>query len=221
MTRKASFQDCSGMSLRVIQYNEPILRQAGKQVEVFDDSLLQLGREMLETMYENEGVGLAAQQIGRAIRLCVIDVPRSRDENFVYRLDGKTPPLELIMPLILVNPRVETLPSRETEYLEGCLSFPGINGMVRRPDWVSVRYQDLRGNFHNMRCNGLLGRCIQHEVDHLDGILYIDRMEKPVLKEIGPQLRKLKKKTRKFLKKRRKGRRRRWRQLGMRNEKRC
>ena len=165
---------------------------------------------MLETMYDNEGVGLAAQQIGRAIRLCVIDVPRSRDEHFVYRLDGKTPPLELIMPLILVNPRVETLPGPETEYLEGCLSFPGINGMVRRPDWVNVRYQDLRGNFHNLRCNGLLGRCIQHEVDHLDGILYIDRMEKPVLKEIGPQLRKLKKKTRKFLKKRRKGGRRRW-----------
>ncbi|MBC9866972.1 MAG: peptide deformylase [Opitutae bacterium] len=197
------------MSLRVIQYNEPILRQAGKQVEVFDDALFQLCREMLETMYENDGVGLAAQQIGRAIQLCVIDVPRSRDETFVYRLDGKSPPLELIRPIILINPRVELLPSRETEYLEGCLSFPDINGMVRRPDWVRVRYQDLQGNFHNLRCNGLLGRCVQHEVDHLEGILYIDRMEKPVLKEIEPQLRKLKKKTKKFLKKQRKALRRR------------
>ncbi len=197
------------MSLRVIQYNEPILRQAGKQVEVFDDALLQLCREMLETMYENDGVGLAAQQIGRAIQLCVIDVPRSRDETFVYRLDGKSPPLELIRPIILINPRVELLPGRETEYLEGCLSFPGINGMVRRPDWVRVRYQDLQGNFHNLRCNGLLGRCVQHEVDHLQGILYIDRMEKPVLKEIEPQLRKLKKKTKKFLKKQRRALRRR------------
>ncbi len=192
------------MALRVYQYDEAILRQAGERVEVFDDALFRLCQDMLEAMDENDGVGLAAQQVGRAIQLCVVDVPRSRDETFVYELDGKSPPLELIMPIFLVNPQVEILPGRETEYLEGCLSFPGVFGMVRRPDWVSVRYQDPRGNFHNLRCNGLLGRCVQHEVDHLKGILYIERMEKPVLREIEPQLRKLKKKTRKFLKKQKK-----------------
>ena len=189
------------MSLRVTHYDEPVLRRMGEPVEIFDDALLQLGREMLETMYENNGIGLAAQQVGQAIQLCVIDVPRTKEDNFDCELDGKSPPLELIMPMILVNPRLEVLPSRETEFLEGCLSFPAINGKVRRPDWIKARFQDPQGNFHHLRCNGLLARCLQHEVDHLQGILFIDRMEKLVLKELDPQLRRLKKKTRKFLKK--------------------
>ena len=192
------------MALRVSQYNEPVLRETGKRVEVFDEALLNLCNEMVETMRQNEGIGLAAQQIGRAIQLCVIDVPQTENDTYEYQIDGKSPPFELIMPMALINPQVELLPSPETEYEEGCLSFPEINGNVRRPDQVRVKFQDPRGNTHNMECNGLLGRCVQHEVDHLNGILFIDRMEKPSLKEVERQLRKLKKQTRKFLKKQRK-----------------
>lgn len=188
------------MPLRVIHYNEPILRQPGTVIEAFDEDLEHLSREMIETMYAHEGIGLAAQQIGKALMLCVIDVPQSRDSDFRYTLDGKTPPIELIMPLTLVNPKVEILPSQETVYEEGCLSFPGINGNVRRPDQVRVTFRDTKGHGHVMECNGLLGRCVQHEIDHLNGVLFIDRMDKESLKILDSRIKKLKKQTQKYLK---------------------
>ena len=86
------------------------------------------------------------------------------------------------MPLSLANPVVKTLPSDEYYYEEGCLSFPGINADVARPERIIATYQDLDGNKHNLECDGLLGRCIQHEVDHLNGILFIDRMEKRLMR---------------------------------------
>ena len=189
------------MSLRVTHFNEPILREAGKEIEVFDDTLAELCDEMVETMYENEGIGLAAQQIGRALQLCVIDVPQSRDSGFKFTLDGKSPPAELIMPMALINPKVEILPSVETVYEEGCLSFPGIHGNVKRPDKIRVTFKDHQGDSHVMECNGLLGRCVQHEVDHLNGVLFIDRMDEESLKSVDSKIRKLKKQTQKFLKK--------------------
>jgi peptide deformylase len=189
------------MALRISSYNEPILRETGKQIELFDDELAELCDQMVETMCKNEGIGLAAQQIGRALMLCVIDVPQSRDHSFSFTLDGKSPPAELIMPMAIINPTVELLPSAETTYEEGCLSFPGINGSVVRPDKVRVSFQDENGDPHEMECNGLLGRCVQHEVDHLNGVLFIDRMEKESLEIVEGRIRKLKKQTQKFLKK--------------------
>jgi peptide deformylase len=189
------------MALRISNYNEPILRQTGKQIEQFNDELAQLCDEMVETMYKHEGIGLAAQQIGKALMLCVIDVPQSRDQNFNFTLDGKSPPAELIMPMALINPTVELLPSEKTTYEEGCLSFPGINGSVARPDKVRVSFQDENGDSHVMECNGLLGRCVQHEVDHLNGILFIDRMDEDSLKMVEGRIKKLKKQTQKQLKK--------------------
>ncbi len=190
------------MKLRVTQYNEPILREKGKLVEVFDDNLGQLCKDMVETMYEYEGIGLAAQQIDQAIQLCVIDVPQNKEEPFDCIYDGKTPPPELIMPMALINPEVEFLPSPETEYEEGCLSFPKILGIVLRPDRIKVTFQDPKGHPHTMECTGLLGRCVQHEVDHLNGVLFIDRMEKDSLADVEKPIRKLKKETAKFLKNR-------------------
>jgi peptide deformylase len=188
------------MPLRVTQYNEPILREQGKVIETFDSDLEMLSEEMIETMYENEGIGLAAQQIGEALMLCVIDVPQTRDSSFTFTIDGKSPPAELIMPMALVNPKLELLPSQITTYEEGCLSFPGINGTVKRPDSVRVSFQDTQGIPHVMECNGLLGRCVQHEVDHLNGILFIDRMEKESLNILDSRIKKLKKQTQKYLK---------------------
>ena len=188
------------MPLRVTFFNEPILRQTGESITVFDDELADLCDEMVDTMYEHEGIGLAAQQIGKALMLCVIDVPTSRDSTFQFTLDGKSPPAELIMPMVLINPVVETLPGIETVYEEGCLSFPGITGNVCRPDKVRVTFKDHQGDPHVMECNGLLGRCVQHEVDHLNGVLFIDRMDEESLKIVDSRIRKLKKETQKFLK---------------------
>ena len=189
------------MALRISNYNESILRESGKRIEQFDEELAELCDQMVETMYQNEGIELAAQQIGKALMLCVVDVPQTRDSNYEFTLDGKSPPAELIMPMALVNPTVELLPSVNTTYEEGCLSFPGINGSVVRPDKVRVSFQDERGDPHVMECNGLLGRCVQHEVDHLNGILFIDRMDKDSLKIVEGRIRKLKKQTQKQLKK--------------------
>jgi peptide deformylase len=104
------------------------------------------------------------------------------------------------MPMGLANPKIDILPSDEYYYEEGCLSFPDIKGDVARPESILVRYQDIDGNSHSLECDGLLGRCIQHEVDHLNGILFIDRMEKEAYAEIKQEVQTLKKNTQSVLK---------------------
>ena len=183
------------MALRIVQFGDPILRKKGKPVTIFDAALHQLAHDMVETMQEAEGIGLAAQQIGLALQFCVIDL-RESEARFTYRLDGGNPPLDLIMPMVLANPEVEVVPEPTTVYEEGCLSFPGIRGDIVRPDGIRVRFQDTDGQAHEMTCDGLLARCIQHEVDHLNGVLFIDRMAKSVLAPLEDPLRALKKATR-------------------------
>jgi len=188
------------MSLRIYLYNEPILRKKGAQISDFDSDLESLSKDMVKTMYEHDGIGLAAQQVGRDLMLCVVDVPQLLDSPFQMILDGKSTPPELVMPMTLANPVVELLPCAETTYEEGCLSFPGINGAIRRPDQTRVTYQDEQGIPHTLECNGLLGRCIQHEVDHLNGVLFIDRMAKESLKIVEGRIKELRKQTQKQLK---------------------
>jgi peptide deformylase len=132
--------------------------------------------------------------------LCVVDL-RKADIDFDWEYDGAHPPLEIFMPLTIVNPDVTIVPEPETVYEEGCLSFPKIHGDVVRPDEIAVTFQDVAGHKHTLRCNGLLARCVQHEVDHLNGVLFIDRMEKKVLTAIDPELKALKKATREAAKK--------------------
>lgn len=182
--------------LKIVYYGDPILRKKGKNVSSFDPSLAQLAKDMIETMYEAEGIGLAAQQIGKALQFCVIDL-REAEAEFTYTFDGSTPPMDLIMPLVMINPTITTTPKPVTIYEEGCLSFPGIRGEIIRPDAIQVNFQDIDGNPHQISCNGLLARCIMHEVDHLNGMLFIDRMEKNVLVPIEREIKQLRKKTRK------------------------
>ncbi len=188
------------MSLKIVQFNEPILRKKGSRITSFNSALAQLAEAMIETMHDAEGIGLAAQQIGQAIQLCVVDL-RQVDNKFDWEYDGTKPPLDLFMPLVLVNPEVTLVPEPETVYEEGCLSFPQIRGDVVRPDKIGVHFKDVSGHPHVLICTGLLSRCIQHEVDHLNGVLYIDRMEKAVLMAIDPELKALKKRTRESAKK--------------------
>jgi peptide deformylase len=179
----------------IVHYGDPVLKKKGKPVTDFDKKLAKLANEMVETMHEAEGIGLAAQQIGLALQLCVIDL-RVVEPDFSYKLDGGSPPLDLIMPMVLVNPEVEVRPKPVDKLEEGCLSFPEIRGDVVRPETIRVSFQDVHGQPHEMICNGLLARCIQHEVDHLNGILFIERMTKATLAKLDPALKELKKASR-------------------------
>lgn len=189
------------MTLRITQYDEPVLRQSGMDVTVFDDKLAKLAEDMIDTMHGAEGIGLAAQQVGKAIRFCVVEIPHNPEYSMTCIYDGKPLNPDLLMPLALANPEIEELPGDDMVYEEGCLSFPDIRGDVVRADRVRVRYTDLNGAEHSLECDGLLSRCIQHETDHLAGILFIDRMEPEVLADIKPDVKELKRLTKKALKK--------------------
>ena len=188
------------MPLPIVQFNEPILRKKGTKITTFNAALRKLAAEMVETMHAAEGIGLAAQQIGQAIQLCVVDL-RAVEPDFDWELNGVRPPLDLFMPMVVANPVIKPVNGDDYAYEEGCLSFPKIRGDVVRPDEISVTYQDGDGHTHTLRCNGLLARCIQHEADHLNGILFIDRMEKDSLADIDADLKALKKRTREATKK--------------------
>lgn len=190
------------MALRITQYGEPVLTKNGKQIKSFDAELKDLAADMLKAMQVHDGIGLAAQQVGIPIRLCLVDLRATQGrEDFQYRFDGKRPPLELLMPLVLINPKIEALGKKETIREEGCLSFPEIYGEIVRPETIRAKYQDLNGVHRTLECDGLLSRVIQHEVDHLNGILFIERMERKSLKTIESQLRQLKKSTRAMMNK--------------------
>jgi peptide deformylase len=190
------------MPLRVTHYGEPILRETGAPVTNFDADLKALADAMLETMYDADGIGLAAQQIGEALQICVLDVrpPESANIQFDYQYDGKAIPLDFFMPLALINPQVEITDERAEVYEEGCLSFPAVNGRVTRPAGVRCSFQDHQGEPHVIEANGLLGRCILHEVDHLNGVLFTDRMDKSDLRKNETRIKQLKRASRDFLK---------------------
>ena len=184
------------MSLPIVRYNDPILRKKGAPVKVFDAALASLAEKMIATMHDANGIGLAAQQIGRAIQLCVVDL-REAEVDFRWEIDGARPPLELFMPMVIVNPVIAVARGTpEQPYEEGCLSFPEIRGDVVRPDAIAVKFQDERGVPHVLECDGLFARCIQHEADHLNGILFIDRMEKKVRAGLDEVVKALAKETR-------------------------
>lgn len=183
------------MSLRIVHYDDSILRKKGEKIVRFDAALAQLASDMIATMHEAGGIGLAAQQVGLARQLCVVDL-RQSDDGFDWELDGRRPPRELFMPIVLANPKVTPLAGTPpVVHEEGCLSFPGIRGDVARPEEITVRYQDEHGHPHVLACNGLLARCIQHEADHLQGKLFIDRMDRKARAVIEPAVKALAQQT--------------------------
>lgn len=188
------------MPLRIVHYDDPVLRKKGAKITTFDAALRKLAAEMIDAMHGAHGIGLAAHQIGQAIQLCVIDL-RETDVDFDWELDGAKPPLELFMPMVIINPVIDAIPEPQTSLEEGCLSFPEIRGDVTRPDEIAVKYHDEHGTQHTLRCNGLFARCVQHEADHLNGVLFISRMDKETLQVLEPLLKALKKQTRDAAKK--------------------
>ncbi len=179
------------MIYKIIKFANPVLRRKGALVTEFKDELKELAADMVETMHDAEGIGLAAQQIGKAIRLCVIDIPERADKDD----EGVSLHPDVTMPLVLVNPEVMAHSEEREPYEEGCLSFPEITGNVVRPVEVTVRFQDVSGAEQEVGARGMLARCMQHEIDHLNGVLYIDRMSNVKRVTLSGKLKRLKKQT--------------------------
>lgn len=164
------------MPLEIVKYGHPALRTPGQRIQEITPELRQFASDMIEAMHGAEGVGLAAQQVARPIQLCVLDVPESEDRPSGLWIDGQPRPLADHMPMVLINPEIKA--GREKVIgPEGCLSFPEITADIRRPSRCKVSALDIDGKPLAFECDGLLSRAIQHEVDHLRGILFIDRMD--------------------------------------------
>ena len=186
--------------LPIFFYGHPVLREKAKRVEEVTLAVQKLAERMVVTMYENEirGVGLAAPQVGRGLRLVIIDTS-----------DPETPPpptaspgeivLEPRMPLVLVNPEILSSSGDMTVVSEGCLSVPDISGDVARLESVILKSDTLDGETIQVECGGLLARCLQHEIDHLNGILFVDRMTPEDKKGIETELSALERKVKKSL----------------------
>ena len=143
--------------LKILIFPDPKLRKVAKKIDKFDKSLEMLSNNMLKTMYEAEGIGLAATQVDIHIRLVVMDLSEERNE-----------------PRVFVNPEYTILDKSPFTYEEGCLSIPGFNEEISRPSKILLKWQDLQGNFHEEKPDGIFTVCAQHEIDHLDGKLFVD-----------------------------------------------
>lgn len=160
-------------ALNLVTYPGPVLRKQAAVIKAMDANLIKTADEMFEVMYENNGIGLAGPQVGMSRRLLVIDI----------REDGK--PV-----YVMINPRI-TKREGEVECEEGCLSLPDVFGDVKRAERVQVVYIDCDGEEQTLEAEGMLARAIQHEIDHLNGVLFIDRLEKSQRKAVEPRLRDL------------------------------
>lgn len=187
------------MILPVVKYGTPVLRQKGARVETITPMIKKLIADMLETMYAHKGIGLAAQQVGVPVQLTVIDVRGATDRPSSLELKGQPADVGEFMPLVLINPQITPVGAPVTGP-EGCLSFPEIYAEITRPEVVDVKALDANGRGLEFRCGGLLSRAVQHETDHLHGILFIDRMDKKTKEELRPELEQLQAETKVALK---------------------
>ena len=160
------------MAIRpIFETPDPVLRQISKPVETFDDELKALVSDMFETMYHAPGIGLAAVQVGVPIRLLVMDLQEPEDPE-----DQESPVVR--EPRVFINPRILWSSETSVPYTEGCLSVPDQYAEVLRPDRIRASWQDEKGEFHEAELEGLLAVCLQHEMDHLEGILFIDHLSR-------------------------------------------
>lgn len=159
--------------LKIIYPNDCRLRQPAETVTVFDNALKQLADNMLETMQNRNGVGLAGPQVGVMRRICVIEIPTFRNG------DDQPPHPQSGQSYVLVNPEIVRSAKNKSESEEGCLSVPTWYGCVERSDWVEVTAHDLEGKLFKLKVDDLLSRAFQHEIDHLDGVLFTDRITAP------------------------------------------
>jgi peptide deformylase len=183
------------MSLPICTYGNPILRKKAVEVTAINDDIHALARDMFETMHAEKGVGLAAEQVGRTERIFIVDIPAESDVGD----DGMRENPAVEMPLVFINPKITGHTEDVQIGPEGCLSFPDIFANVERWYEVDAHYTDLDGVPRTIHAKGLLARAIQHELDHLDGILLVDRMSHVKKVAIGGKLKRLVKETKKAL----------------------
>lgn len=164
--------------MQVLEFPDPRLRKVAAPVTVFDDELRQLVADMLETMYEAEGIGLAATQVNVHRRLLVIDVSENKDS-----------------PQVFINPNFEVIDENLAEYDEGCLSVPGFYETISRPRRILVSAYDQEGNPFELEAEGILATCVQHEIDHLNGKLFVDYLSTLKRQRIRSKLEKEQKKS--------------------------
>jgi peptide deformylase len=191
------------MRLSILQYGDPILRAKGKRVDKIGDHIRELAQNMIETMHIANGVGLAAPQIGESLQLTVLDISQVEDRPSTMKLNGNDLDPQTAMPLVLINPQIDLDGETETG-TEGCLSFPEITGEIERARSITVRAQNLDGDPIELETTGFLARVIQHEVDHLNGILFIDRMSSATKTSLSSKLKRLQKETQRGAKHRQK-----------------
>ena len=186
--------------LKVCKYGDPVLRRKSEPITEITDDIRSLAEKMVHSMFRNDGIGLAAPQVGVNIRLFTLatSVPGA-----ALRPDASPGEIQLAarMPLALINPEIVSRSEHEETAEEGCLSLPGIYGNVTRPASVVLKTSLLTGETITVECGHLLGRCIQHEIDHLDGVLFVDHLSEPEYLDLSGNLRRLKKHTRRELKK--------------------
>jgi len=175
------------MILPVVKYGHPALRQKGLRVESITPEIKHLIADMFETMNASKGIGLAAQQVGWALQLTVLDLRAVSDRPSTLELNGKPADVSDFMPLVLINPEVQAV-AESIAGPEGCLSFPEMYADISRPESVAVKALNEKGKPVEFRCGGLLARAVQHEVDHLNGILFIDRMDRKTKAELRDEL---------------------------------
>lgn len=183
------------MLLEIVKYGHPALRQKGAPVKQIDDKLRQFVVDMFDTMEAANGVGLAAQQVGVPIQLAIVDVAGVEDRPSTMTIDGQEVDVDEHMPLVLINPVLELGPDKEGG-TEGCLSFPEITAEIPRSLRVKTRATDLEGNEIEFESTGLLARAIQHEFDHLQGVLFIDRMSSATKTALASKLKRMQKANR-------------------------
>ena len=175
------------MALEIVQYGHPALRQPGARVEQVTEDIRRFAADMIETMHGAHGVGLAAQQVGRPMQLFVLDVRGVTDRPSTLEIGGQAVDPEGAMPMVLINPEVTPL-GAPVSGPEGCLSFPEMYAEITRPESVEVKATNEKGEVLEFRCGGLLAKAVQHELDHLRGILFIDRMSAEKRRQLQPEL---------------------------------
>lgn len=177
------------MILDIVKYGDGTLRKKAAPVAFVTEELRALAMDMVATMHAARGVGLAAQQVGRLERMCVIDIPKGCEEDAVTETFNSAVP----QPMIMFNPVILAASGSQTGK-EGCLSFPNMSGEVTRAEQVTCQYLDAAGALKTATARGFLARAIQHELDHLDGILYVDHYSPEVKAKVEKRLDKLAKK---------------------------
>ncbi|MCB2059575.1 MAG: peptide deformylase [Novosphingobium sp.] len=171
------------MAIReIIEAPDPLLKQVSRPVETFDDELKTLVADMFETMYEAPGIGLAAIQVGVPLRVLVIDLqpedPDAEPEVCDHGGHEHTHQPHKLEPRVFINPEVLEASEELSTYNEGCLSVPEIYAEVERPARIRARWQDIDGKVHEEEMDDLLATCLQHEMDHLEGVLFIDHLSR-------------------------------------------